>query len=97
MASVTGAQVGCPVRTSTLQKVAQLPAGYRLTDVECWHGWASAGEIASSPDRQGDGLIVFRYTAGRGWRKWGEGSALNCDEMGIKKIPGDPPPFCAFP
>jgi hypothetical protein len=85
------------VRTSTLQKVAGLPAGDKLTGVQCWHGWASAGEIAASPDRQGDGLIVFRYTAGQGWRKWGEGSALDCKQMGIKKIPGDPPPFCTFP
>ena len=87
---------GCPVRTSTLQVVSGLPDGFRLTQVKCWHGWASAGVIAPSPDTQGDGVILFRFSRDNGWRKYGEGSAWNCNDLGIKRIPGDPPPFCAF-
>ena len=86
---------GCPVRKSTLQKISELPEGYRLTAVECWHGWASAGVIAPSPDLQGDGLILFRYRGGT-WERHSEGSGYFCADLGIEEIPGDPPPFCTF-
>ncbi|MBF9132299.1 hypothetical protein I0C86_25615 [Plantactinospora sp. S1510] len=89
---------GCPVRASTLQRVAQLSDGYRIDadSVECWKGWASAGLTAPTPDQQGDGVILFRYDPDRGWRRHSEGSAFDCADLGIKKTSGDQPPFCTY-
>ncbi|GAB3938824.1 hypothetical protein GCM10027614_19690 [Micromonospora vulcania] len=36
------------------------------------------------PEDAGDGVLVFEYKAG-GWKKLGEGSAIECSPFGIPK------------
>ncbi|UQU66683.1 hypothetical protein COUCH_10630 [Couchioplanes caeruleus] len=85
---------GCPVQAATLQRAAHLSAGYRIkaADVRCSQGWATAGVTAPTPEQQGDGVILFKYTAGsKTWKKMGEGSSLDCADYGIPKSTG----FCS--
>ena len=67
-------------------------AGYEITPdtVECWRDWASGWDR----NQAGDGLLVFRYAPGTGWRYHSAGSAIECANLGIRVDPDDPPPFC---
>ncbi|MEH1167358.1 hypothetical protein V6V47_18430 [Micromonospora sp. CPCC 205539] len=58
--------------------------------MDCWKGWATGWDR----DQEGDGMYVFQYNAGQGWRIKGQGSAIECGQLGITIDPDDPPPFC---
>jgi hypothetical protein len=83
---------GCPVSAATLNRVPGLPAGYRITPdtVDCWKNWATGWDRKQI----GDGMDLFRYTSGTGWRLHSQGSSFECDNLGIRVDPDDPPPFC---
>lgn len=95
--SSADADDGCPVRASTLRRVADLPDDFGIdaSSVECWRGWASAAP-AYPPGTVGDGVIIFRYDPDRGWYEHSRGSAIDCASLGIRETPGDQPPFCSF-
>jgi hypothetical protein len=80
---------GCPVSAATLLGVADLPAGWRIkaADITCVQGWADAGPTAPTEAEQGDGVILFRYTAGK-WKKVTEGSAIECASHGVPESVG---------
>ncbi|MBG0566628.1 hypothetical protein [Actinoplanes aureus] len=79
----------CP-SAKTLEKLADLPKDWRFvpSSVECWKDWATA---APEGPNLGDGIYLFRYKAGTGWRFHSEGSGFICQELGITS--GNPP-FC---
>jgi hypothetical protein len=79
----------CP-SAKTLEKLAGLPKDWHIvaSSVECWRTWASAGAKGPTP---GDGIFLFQYKAGTGWRFHGEGSGMRCQDLGITS--GNPP-FC---
>jgi len=87
-ASAQDAGAGCPSAT-VLERLADLPKDWHFTKVECAQNWA-----ATSPEGPGvgDGLYLFKYRAGAGWRYHGQGSGLDCKkDLGLTK----PAPFCA--
>ncbi len=77
---------GCPSETE-LQKLVELPMGLAFGGIECVKGWAGAVLQGS---RAADGFYLFHYTAGPGWRFYGEGSGYECKELGLT----EPAPFC---
>jgi hypothetical protein len=78
----------CP-SAKALEKLADLPKDWYFvpSTVECWKGWARA--TPDGPDH-GDGFYLFRYKAGNGWKYHSQGSAYECQELGIK----EESPFC---
>lgn len=90
--SATPATTGsaCPVSAATLQRASGLADTHRIdpAHIRCAGRWATAGVIAADPRMQGDGVLLFEYSAGR-WKKLGEGSALECSPFGIPKELGD--------
>jgi hypothetical protein len=78
----------CP-SAKALEKLADLPEDWYFvpSTVECWKGWARA--TPDGPDH-GDGFYLFRYKAGNGWKYHSQGSAYECQELGIK----EESPFC---
>ena len=79
----------CP-SAKTLEKVANLPKGWHFvpSSVECWRTWATADPEGPTP---GDGVYLFHYQPGVGWRYHSQGSAFDCQDLGITS--GNPP-FC---
>ncbi|MFC6019728.1 hypothetical protein ACFP2T_26415 [Plantactinospora solaniradicis] len=79
----------CPSAT-TLEKLADLPKDWRFVPsrVKCWKNWATAD--AEGPTA-GDGVYLFQYKAGTGWRYHSQGSGFYCEDLGITS--GNPP-FC---
>ena len=79
----------CP-SAKTLEKVADLSKGWHFvpSSVQCWRTWATADPDGPTP---GDGLYLFHYRTGQGWRYHSQGSAFDCEELGITS--GNPP-FC---
>ncbi|GID97668.1 hypothetical protein ACFQFC_12910 [Amorphoplanes digitatis] len=79
----------CP-SAKALEKLADLPKGWYFvpSSVECWKGWATADPEGPTP---GDGIYLFQYKAGKGWRYHSQGSGYHCAELGITS--GNPP-FC---
>ncbi|MFG2103602.1 hypothetical protein ACGFJ5_23740 [Micromonospora echinaurantiaca] len=90
--SATPATTGsaCPVSAATLQRASGLTDTHRIdpAHIRCAGRWATAGVIAADPRMQGDGVLLFEYSAGR-WTKLGEGSALECGPFGIPEEIGD--------
>jgi len=80
---------GCP-SAKTLERLADLPKGWYFvpSSVQCWKGWAMADPEGPTP---GDGIYLFQYQAGKGWRYHSQGSAYQCQDLGITS--GNPP-FC---
>jgi hypothetical protein len=80
----------CPVSAATLHRASGLGDTHRIDPdhINCARRWATAGVIAVDPGMQGDGVLVFEYTGG-GWKKLGEGSALECSPFGIPNELGD--------
>jgi len=76
----------CPSGT-TLQKLVELPKGVTFGGVECVKGWAGADPQGGNA---GDGVYLFHYKAGTGWKYYGEGSGYDCEELGLN----EPAPFC---
>ena len=83
--------VKCP-SAKTLEKVAPLPKGWYFvpSSVECWKGWATADPEGPTP---GDGIYLFHYKPGVGWRYHSQGSGYDCKDLGIH----EPSPFCQYP
>jgi hypothetical protein len=79
----------CPSAKS-LEKLVDLPKDWYFvaSSVECWRGWATAEP--EGPNR-GDGIYLFKYQAGKGWRYHSQGSGYLCQELGITS---GKPPFC---
>ena len=79
----------CPSAKS-LEKLVDLPEEWRFvpSSVQCWRGWATAKP--AGPDH-GDGIYLFKYKTGTGWRYHSQGSAYDCADLGITS--GNPP-FC---
>ncbi len=79
----------CP-SAKALEKLVDLPEDWHFvpSSVECWRGWATAGTEGPSA---GDGVFLFRYKTGTGWRFHSEGSGFHCEDLGITS--GNPP-FC---
>lgn len=81
----------CP-SAKTLEKLADLPKDWSFvpSSVKCWRTWAWA-----SPKRPGvgDGIFLFHYQTGTGWRFHSEGSGYACKDLGITT--GNPP-FCSM-
>ncbi|MEV4720796.1 hypothetical protein AB0J94_26675 [Micromonospora noduli] len=79
----------CP-SAKTLEKLVKLPKDWYFvpSSVSCWRAWATA-----EPDGPitGDGVYLFHYRAGGGWRYHSQGSAFHCEDLGITS--GNPP-FC---
>jgi hypothetical protein len=73
-----------------LEGLADLPDGWRFvpSSVECWRGWATADPEGPTP---GDGVYLFQYKTGKGWRYHSQGSGFLCQDLGITT--GNPP-FC---
>ncbi len=76
----------CPSGT-TLQKLVELPKGVAFGRVECVQGWAGADPQGPSV---GDGVYLFHYKAGTGWKYYGAGSGYDCKDLGLT----EPAPFC---
>ncbi|MBG0566630.1 hypothetical protein [Actinoplanes aureus] len=72
--------------------LVDLPKDWRFvpSSVECWKGWATAAP--EGPDL-GDGVYLFQYKAGTGWRYHSQGSGYHCEDLGIKEAA----PFCQYP
>ena len=79
----------CP-SAKTLEKVADLSKGWHFvpSSVQCWRTWATADPEGPTP---GDGLYLFHYRTGKGWQYHSQGSAFDCEDLGITS--GNPP-FC---
>ncbi|GGM11959.1 MULTISPECIES: hypothetical protein [Micromonospora] len=80
------ASAACP-SGATLQKLVELPEGVTFGGVECVQGWAGADPQGPNV---GDGVYLFRHTAGTGWKYYGEGSGYDCADLGVT----EPAPFC---
>ena len=76
----------CP-SGATLQKLVELPKGVTFGKVECVKDWAGADPQGPNV---GDGVYLFHYTAGTGWKYYGEGSGYDCKDLGLTV----PAPFC---
>ena len=76
----------CPSGT-TLQKLVELPKGQTFGGVQCVKGWAGADPQGGNA---GDGVYLFHYKAGTGWKYYGEGSGYDCKDLGLN----EPAPFC---
>jgi hypothetical protein len=84
------ATAGCP-SAKALEKLVDLPKGwyFKPSSVECWKGWAWADPETTTP---GDGIYLFKYTAGQGWRYHSQGSGYHCEDLGIHESA----PFCQY-
>ncbi|MFJ6196206.1 hypothetical protein [Micromonospora sp. NPDC092111] len=89
-ATPAATRAACPVSAATLQRVSGLGKTHRIDPdhIKCARQWATAGVIAVDPGQQGDGVLLFVYSSA-GWKKVGEGSALECSPYGIPKEIGD--------
>ena len=79
----------CP-SAKTLERLADLPDGWSFpsSGVQCWRAWATAEP--KSPTA-GDGIYLFQYKPGTGWRYHSQGSGYLCADLGITS---GRPPFC---
>jgi hypothetical protein len=79
----------CP-SAKTLEKLADLPEDwtFKPSSVECWQTWATAAPQGPTP---GDGIYLFHYEPGPGWRYHSQGSGYRCQDLGIT---AGHPPFC---
>ena len=86
--SAAPVSAGCP-SAKELEKLYDLPEGWSFvpSSVECWKNWATA---ASEGPSQGDGIYLFQYRAGTGWKYHSQGSGYLCEDLGID----EPAPFC---
>ncbi|MFI0794337.1 hypothetical protein ACH4OY_16870 [Micromonospora rubida] len=72
---------------TNLQKLVELPKGVTFGSVECMKG--RAGADPQGPNG-GDGVYLFHYNAGTGWKYYGAGSGYDCKDLGLT----EPAPFC---
>jgi hypothetical protein len=76
----------CPSGT-TLQTLVELPKGVTFGSIQCVKDWAGADPQGPNT---GDGVYLFHYKAGTGWKYYGEGSGYDCEDLGLS----EPAPFC---
>ncbi|MEQ4304032.1 hypothetical protein ABNF97_22065 [Plantactinospora sp. B6F1] len=79
----------CP-SAKALERLADLPKDWHFVPsrVQCWRNWATASPEGPTV---GDGIYLFQYRAGTGWRYHSQGSGYRCEDLGITT--GNPP-FC---
>ncbi|MEU7614019.1 hypothetical protein [Micromonospora sp. NPDC049204] len=86
VAAPAGGSAECPT-VEALQKLVELPKGSSLTTVQCVKDWAAADPQGPST---GDGVYLFHFVAGTGWKYSDQGSGWDCKELGLT----EPAPFC---
>jgi hypothetical protein len=86
VATKTASADDCP-SAQELEKLVELPKGWHFGSVECSQGWAGADP--EGPEA-GDGVYLFHFKEGAGWRYYGEGSGYDCKDLKIE----EPAPFC---
>ena len=88
----------CP-SAKTLERIARaapedeaLPddSSFPASGVECWRTWATAAPRSPVP---GNGIYLFHFEPGIGWRYHSQGSGYRCQDLGITS---GRPPFCGF-
>jgi hypothetical protein len=81
---------GCP-SAKDLQQLVELPTGWSFvpSGVQCAQGWAA---IAVKRPASGNGIYLFHYKAGTGWRYYDEGTGWNCKDLGLTEATT----FCAL-
>jgi hypothetical protein len=78
----------CP-SAPALEGLVELPTGFSFVpgSVQCAQGWAAVGLKRPAA---GDGVYLFHYKTGTGWRYYDEGTGWDCEDL---RITG-PAPFC---
>ncbi|MGC4868659.1 hypothetical protein ACLQ3B_24845 [Micromonospora sp. DT53] len=76
----------CP-SAKTLETLVELPKGWTFGSVECVKDWAGADPQGPT---EGDGVYLFHFVAGTGWKYYGDGSGYDCKDLGLR----EPAPFC---
>ncbi|MGC4755417.1 hypothetical protein [Micromonospora trifolii] len=72
---------------TTLQTLVELPKGWTFGSVQCVKDWAGADPQGPNA---GDGVYLFHYVTGTGWKYYGDGSGYDCKDLGLT----EPAPFC---
>ncbi|MEV4495568.1 hypothetical protein AB0J84_07675 [Micromonospora arborensis] len=76
----------CP-SAKTLETLVELPKGWTFGGVECVKDWAGADPQGPTA---GDGVYLFHFVTGTGWKYYGDGSGYDCKDLGLS----EPAPFC---
>nr|WTA65515.1 hypothetical protein OHB51_23755 [Micromonospora sp. NBC_00855] len=76
----------CP-SAKTLAGLVELPKGWTFGSVQCVKDWAGADPQGPTA---GDGVYLFHYVTGTGWKYYGDGSGYDCKDLGLN----EPAPFC---
>ncbi|WP_444947883.1 hypothetical protein [Micromonospora ureilytica] len=82
--AVTSAK--CP-SAKTLETLVELPKGWTFGGVQCVKDWAGADPQGP---KAGDGVYLFHFVTGTGWKYYGDGSGYDCKDLGLT----EPAPFC---
>ncbi|MEU7974239.1 hypothetical protein AB0B48_19615 [Micromonospora sp. NPDC049089] len=85
-ANSTATNATCP-SAKTLEALVELPKGWTFAGVECVKDWAGADPQGP---KAGDGVYLFHFVTGTGWKYYGEGSGYDCKDLGLT----EPAPFC---
>ncbi|MGC5311361.1 hypothetical protein [Micromonospora zamorensis] len=72
---------------TALLTLTELPKGWSFTGVQCVKDWAAAEPQGATA---GDGVYLFHFVAGTGWKYYDQGSGWDCKELGLT----EPAPFC---
>ncbi|MCG5446011.1 hypothetical protein NIE79_004575 [Micromonospora sp. NIE79] len=67
--------------------MVELPKGWTFGGVQCVKDWAGADPQGPTA---GDGVYLFHYVTGTGWKYYGDGSGYDCKDLGLT----EPAPFC---
>ncbi|MFE9193032.1 hypothetical protein ACFYL6_25860 [Micromonospora sp. NPDC007208] len=86
-ANSTATSVTCPSAKS-LEALVELPKGWTFGSVQCVKDWAGADPQGPTA---GDGVYLFHYKAGTGWKYYGDGSGYDCKDLGLTEAP-----FCIY-
>ncbi|MEO3772038.1 hypothetical protein [Micromonospora sp. B9E7] len=76
----------CP-SAATLETLVELPKGWTFGSVQCVKDWAGADPQGPTA---GDGVYLFHFVAGTGWKYYDQGSGYDCKDLGLS----EPAPFC---
>ncbi|CCH15796.1 Protein of unknown function [Micromonospora lupini str. Lupac 08] len=82
-ASPAAGTADCPTATA-LQTLVELPKDWSFGEVKCFKDWATADPQGPTA---GDGVYLFRYVAGTGWKYYDQGSDWDCKDLGISEAP----------
>jgi hypothetical protein len=73
----------CPT-AKALEKLVELPEDVHFASVECSQGWAGADPEGGGI---GDGVYLFHFQKGVGWRYSTEGSGIDCKDLDLEEGP----------